>query len=62
MNKYYIETGIDNLIKSIEFNIGVLLKCFVESLRMRHDCTMNRCVYLQTCLVIRNNLLSLHMC
>ena len=37
MNKYYSETSFDNLIKSIECNICVvLLKCFVESLSMRH--------------------------
>ena len=32
MNKYYSETDFDNLIKSIEFNICVLLKFFVEFL------------------------------
>ena len=37
MNKRYSETGFDNLIRSIEFNMYVvLLKCFMESLRMRH--------------------------
>ena len=37
MNKDYSETGFDNLIRSIEFNMYVvLLKRFMESLRMRH--------------------------
>ena len=37
MNRDYSETGFDNLIKSIEFNMYVvLLKCFVEPLKMRH--------------------------
>ena len=37
MNRDYRETGFDNLIRSIEFNMYVvLLKCFMESLRMRH--------------------------
>ena len=50
MNKYYSKPDFFNQIKSIKFNISViLLKCFVKSLRMRHGCTMNRRrVYLQT--------------
>ena len=37
MNRYYSETDFDNLIRLIEFNMyGVLLKCFMASLRMRH--------------------------
>ena len=37
MNKYYSGTDFGNLIKSIKFNICViLLKCFVEFLSTRH--------------------------
>ena len=37
MNKYYSETDFGNLIKSIEFNICIiLLECFVEFLSIRH--------------------------
>ena len=49
MNKYYSETNFDNLIKSIEFNICVLLKCFVEFLSKIH-CLSNE----QTLLFITN--------
>ena len=37
MNRYYSETDFGNLIKSIEFNICmILLKCFVEFLSIIH--------------------------
>ena len=37
MNKYYSQTDFGNLIKSIEFNICIVLsKCFVEFLSIRH--------------------------
>ena len=37
MNKCYSETDFGNLIKSIEFNICIiLLKCFVEFLSVRY--------------------------
>ena len=49
MNKYYNETIFDNLIKSLEFNICVLLKCFVEFLSKIH-CLSNE----QTLLFIAN--------
>ena len=40
MNKCYSETGFDNLIKSIEFNICIiLLECFVEFLSINRAVT-----------------------
>ena len=50
MNKYHSETDSGNLIKSIEFNICiVLLRCFMEFLSIRH-CLRNE----QTLLFITN--------
>ena len=49
MNKFYSETDFANLITSIEFNICVLLKCFMEFLSIRH-CLHNE----QTLLFITN--------
>ena len=40
-----------------------IVESFCETLRKRHDCTINRRrVYLQACVKIRSSLLSLHMC
>ena len=50
MNKCYIETGFGNILKSIEFNICIiLLKCVVWFLSTRH-CLRNE----QTLLFITN--------
>ena len=50
MEKCFSETDFGNLIKSIEFDVCViLLKCFVEFLSIRH-CLYNR----QTLLFISN--------
>ena len=54
MNRDYSETGFDNLMKLIKFNMYVvLLKCFMEFLSIRH-CLYNKQTYclFQTCLII----------
>ena len=64
MNRDYSETGFDNLISSTEFKMYViLLKCFMESLNMRHSLYNEQMSSLYANMfIIRSDLLSRHMC
>ena len=63
MNKYYSETGFDNLIKSTEFNICVVLwKYFVESLKIRHYlCNEQKCLFANMFYNQKQSIISAHV-